>query len=98
MRYSAEMTDWQQGEFVISTDKTRLDIATIHDFLSNRSYWALGRPREVTERAIENSLCFGIYKGAKLIGFARVISDFAVFAYIGDVFVLEEWRGRGLSK
>jgi GNAT superfamily N-acetyltransferase len=87
-----------QGELTISTDKTLLDIDAVHDFLANESYWAKTRSPEQTRTAIENSLCFGLYDGGRQIGFARVVSDFATFAYIGDVYVLEEYRGRGLSK
>lgn len=84
-------------EFEISTDVTRLDIALIHDFLS-RSYWAQGRRRTVVERAIRNSLCFGVYRQEHQVAFARVVTDRAVFAYLMDVFVLTEYRGRGISK
>jgi GNAT superfamily N-acetyltransferase len=87
----------QRGEFLISTDKSRLDIDAVHAFLS-RSFWAQGIPLEIVARSIEGSLCFGIYEGKKQIGFARVISDFATYAYIGDVYVLEQYRGQGLSK
>ena len=87
-----------EPEFEISTDRTRLDLAMIHRFLSNDSYWARGRSLEQTETAIENSICFGIYSGERQIGFARVISDLATFAYLGDVFILDEFRGRGLGK
>jgi GNAT superfamily N-acetyltransferase len=86
------------GEFTISTDKDLLDLAVIHKFLSEDSYWARERPIEQTKTAIENSICFGLYDGDRQIGFARVVSDKATFAYIGDVFVLNEYRGRGLSK
>jgi N-acetylglutamate synthase-like GNAT family acetyltransferase len=86
-------------EFTISTDKSLLDIATIHDYLSNRSYWAKGRSVETVKRSIENSLCFGVYEcSGKLIGFARVLTDYAVFAYLMDVFILEEYRNKGLAK
>ncbi|HWQ35949.1 MAG TPA: GNAT family N-acetyltransferase [Blastocatellia bacterium] len=85
------------NSITISTDKTRLDLAVIHGFLS-RSYWAEGVPVEIIRRAIEHSLCFGVYDGAQQVGFARVISDYATFAYLADVFILEAWRGRGLSK
>lgn len=88
----------EQGEFVISTDKARLDIGVIHGFLKDESYWAKERTLEQTERAIENSICFGLYHGERQIGFARVVSDQATFAYVGDVFVIDEFRGRGLSK
>ncbi len=84
--------------FLISTDNARLDLDVIHTFLSTQSYWAEGVPREVVARSIANSLCFGIYEGSKQVGFARVISDYATFAYLADVFVIEAYRGRGLSK
>ncbi len=90
--------NWQDGEFTISTDKNLLQIERIHEFLTGESYWAKERTREQTETAIENSICFGVYADARQIGFARVISDLATFAYIGDVYILEEFRGRGLSK
>lgn len=87
-----------KGEFTISTDKTLLQFDVIYRFLIEESYWSQGRTREQMERAIEHSLCFGIYQGEHQIGFARVVSDLATFAYLGDVFVLEAFRGRGLSK
>lgn len=84
--------------FVYSTDKSRLDVDAIIDFLGNRSYWAQNIPRDIVERSIENSLTFGIYEGKKQVGFARLITDYATFAYLADVFVLEDYRGKGLSK
>lgn len=81
----------------ISTDQARLDIEMIHAFLQT-SYWAQGRKRSVVERAIRNSLCFGVYLGGQQIAFARVVSDRAVFAYLMDVFVIPEYRGRGIAK
>jgi GNAT superfamily N-acetyltransferase len=84
-------------EFEISTDVARLDIDLIHDFLST-SYWARGRRRSVVDRAIRNSLCFGVYREQRQVAFARVVTDRAVFAYLMDVFVLPEYRGRGISK
>ena len=90
--------EWQNGEFTISTDRSRLQIEVIHGFLSEESYWAQERTREQTVTAIENSLCYGVYRGASQIGFARVVTDYATFAYVGDVFILPEYRGRGLSK
>jgi GNAT superfamily N-acetyltransferase len=88
----------RRGEFLISTDRERFDLDVVHGFLTN-CYWAKGIPREVVERSIENALCFGIYDGGGAqVGFARVISDFATIAYVGDVFVLETHRGRGLGK
>lgn len=85
-------------KFEISTDKARLQIEVIQKFLSEDSYWAKNRTLEQTRKAIENSLCFGVYSGATQIGFARIVSDYTTFAYIGDVFILDEFRGRGLSK
>jgi len=84
--------------FLISTDKSKLDVDIIFDYLSNRSYWAKGVPLEKVKRAIENSICFGVYDSSNLIGFARVVTDKATIAYIGDVFILESHRGKGLSK
>lgn len=89
---------WQRDKFEISTDKSRLQIDVIQRFLSEESYWAQNRTFEQTQTAIDNSVCFGVYDADKQIGFARVISDFATFAYIGDVFVLSEYRGQGISK
>jgi GNAT superfamily N-acetyltransferase len=83
-----EPREWVRGEFVISTDRQRLDIDVVHSYLAS-SYWASGMPRMVLERGIENSLTFGIYRRDRQVGFARVITD---------VFVLEEYRGQGLSK
>jgi GNAT superfamily N-acetyltransferase/uncharacterized damage-inducible protein DinB len=88
----------RDGEFLISTDPALLDVPLIHDFLANRSYWATGRPLEVVRRAIENSLCLGVYERGRQVGFARVVTDRATFAWLCDVFVLEAYRGRGLSK
>ena len=89
---------WQRGEFSISTDRARLDIPFVHNFLSIDSYWAQGRSAETVQRSIENSLNFGLYHGEQQIGFARVVTDFATFAWLADVFVLDEYRGRGLGK
>jgi GNAT superfamily N-acetyltransferase len=88
----------RRGDLLISTDPRLLDMALIHDFLANRSYWALGRPLEVARRSLDNSLCFGLYEGGKQVGFTRVVTDRATFAWLCDVFVLEPYRGRGLSK
>jgi len=93
-----ESAEYRRGEFFITTDRTRLDLDLIHAFLTN-CYWAKGIPRETVERSIEHALCFGIYDGSGAqVGFARVITDFATIAYLGDVFVLESHRGRGLGK
>lgn len=91
------MSESLARSYEISTDKTRLDIDLIHRFLAT-SYWAAEVPREIVERSIEHSLCFGAYLGGEQAGFARVISDFATFAYLADVFVTPEHRGRGVSK
>ena len=87
----------RQGEFLLSTDPARLDVDVIYEFLSH-SYWAEGISREIVARSIQNSLCFGVYSEGKQVAFSRVVSDFATFAYLGDVFVIEPYRGRGLSK
>ncbi|MDD4903450.1 MAG: GNAT family N-acetyltransferase [Candidatus Bipolaricaulis sp.] len=86
------------GDVEISTDRARLDVEVVHDFLCHFSYWAHGRPIEQVRRSIENSLCFGAYVGAAQVGFARVVTDYATFAWICDVFVLESHRGHGLGK
>jgi len=85
------------AEFEISTDPSRIDVGLVHDFLSH-SYWAQGRTRAVVERSINNSLCFGVYRSTQQVAFARVITDRAVFAYLADVFVVPEFRRRGISK
>jgi GNAT superfamily N-acetyltransferase len=95
---SEAVMEYRRGEFLISTGRERLDLEVVHGFLTN-CYWAKGVPREVVARSIEHALCFGIYDGqGAQVGFARVISDFATIAYVGDVFVLETHRGRGLGK
>ncbi len=90
--------EFTQNNLTINTDKTRLNVALIHEFLSNHAYWAKGRPLTVVQRSIDNSMCFGMYEGTAQIGFARVITDQATFAYLADVFIVETYRGRGLSK
>lgn len=105
------VVEFRRGDFLISTDRASVDLNVVHTFLTN-CYWAKGIPREVVARSIEHSLCFGVYDGSGVtprfasgerpatvqVGFARVVSDFATVAYLGDVFVLESHRGRGLSK
>lgn len=88
----------QDGDLLISTDQSLLDRALIHQFLSERSYWAKGLPMETMNRSIEHSLCFGVYRAGKQVGFARVVTDCATFAWLADVFVVESERGRGLGK
>ena len=90
-------TEWTRGEYTISTDPGRIDLDVVHGFLTT-CYWAEGIPREVVARSIAHSLCFGLYHDGGQIGFARVISDLATFGYLGDVFVLEAFRGRGLAR
>ncbi len=87
----------QANNFSISTDKSKLQLNIIHAFLST-SYWAKNIPMKTVKRSIENSLCFGVYNDQNQIGFARVTSDCATFAYLADVFILEDFRGKGLSK
>jgi len=90
------MNEWRRGDLAVSTDPSRLDRSLIARFLAG-SYWAKGIPREVVDRSIEGSLCFGLYRGPKQLGFARVITDYATFAYLADVFVVETSRGEGLG-
>jgi GNAT superfamily N-acetyltransferase len=85
------------NRFSISTDKSKLDLAVIHEFLRS-SYWSENIPKSIVEKSVKNSLCFGAYEGEKQVGFARVITDYATFAYLGDVFILEAYRGQGLGK
>lgn len=89
--------DVQRDGYRISTDRSRLDLAAMHRFLGN-AYWSPGLPVEELRRAIAGSLCFGLYDGTAQVGFARVITDSATFAYLCDVYVLEEYRGRGLGR
>lgn len=89
--------EYQRGNFVISDDNARLDLETICNFLA-RSYWANNRPREVIEKSLEHSLNFGVYDGPRQVGFARVVTDRATFAYLCDVFIDEEYRSQALGK
>ena len=91
------MAEWRQDEYGISDDPGRLDLAVVHGYLT-RSYWAAGIPLDTVRRSIAHSLVFGLYAEERQIGFARVVSDQATYAYLCDVFVLEEWCGRGLGK
>ena len=86
------------SDYEISADAGRLDVAVIHKFLVEDSYWSRGIPRSTVERAVENSLCFGVYHRAAQVGFARVVTDRSTFALLADVFILEAHRGKGLSK
>jgi len=85
-------------KYKISTNKSLIDIAVVHNYLSNISYWSKGISLEQVEKSIEHALCFGIYRGTQQIGFARVITDFVRMAYIADVFILEAYQGQGLGK
>jgi GNAT superfamily N-acetyltransferase len=89
---------WRKGEYAIDTDPALLDLDVLHRFLSEEAYWSPGVPREVVERSIERSLNFGLYRDGAQVGFARVVTDRATFAWLADVFVLEEHRGAGLGK
>lgn len=86
------------NEYIVSTDKDKLDILMIHQFLSQEAYWCLNIPLEIVQRSIDNSVCFGVYRGDEQVGFARVVTDMATFGYLADVFILPEHRGKGLSK
>jgi GNAT superfamily N-acetyltransferase len=92
------VSEYRRDEYTISTDKTKLDVGMIHEFLSQNAYWALGRPLSTVEKSIENSLCFGVYHGPRQAGFARVVTDYSTFAWLADVFILVPYRGRGLGK
>ena len=89
---------WQKGAYLISTDRDRLNIWLIHDFISTQSYWGQGRKIETVQCALDNSLNFGVYKDDEQVGFARVVTDYCTFAWLADVFVVEAHRGVGLSK
>lgn len=86
------------GDYTITTDKNKMDIVAIHDFLSNHSGWSNNIPIEKVQTSIDNSLNFGLFHQGNQIGFARVISDYATIAYLGDIYVLDNYRGQGLSK
>ena len=88
---------WRRDEYLISTERSLLDLGIVYGYLKT-SYWAAGVPEDVVRRSVENSLCFGVYSGEEQVGFARVVTDRATFAYLADVFVLEEHRGRGIGK
>lgn len=90
--------EWQRGEHLVSSDRSRLDVHLVHSFLSEQSYWARGVSRDALERSLKDSYCFGLYAGGQQLGFARVVSDGSRFAFLADVFVREEARGRGLGR
>jgi GNAT superfamily N-acetyltransferase len=93
-----QFIEQRRGDYLISTDPSRLDLAAIHGYLGGESYWAQGRPLDVMRRALEHSLCFGVYRGDEQVGLARVVTDYATFAWLCDVFVLEAHRRQGLGK
>ena len=88
----------QKNDFSISTDKAKLNVILVHDYLCNESYWAKNIPVDIVKKSIEGSVCFGVYHHNEQVGFARVITDQATFAYLADVFIVEKFRGKGLSK
>jgi len=93
-----QLREFSRGEFVISSDPAKLDLVWIHNYLTNEAYWARGISYRVFEKSVENSLCFGVYHEFEQVGFGRVISDYATFAYLADVFIAENHRGQGLGK
>ena len=90
--------EYKRDGYLVSTDKSKLDLFIIHQYLSERSYWAQGRSMNTVRKSIDHSLCFGVYVTDQQIGFARVVTDYATFAWLADVFILESHRGQGLSK
>jgi GNAT superfamily N-acetyltransferase len=86
------------GEYTLTTDKSKLDLIAVHDYLSTQSYWAKNIPMERVETAAANSLTFALLCGGHQVGYARIITDYSIFAYLCDVYILEEHRGKGLSK
>lgn len=90
--------EYRRDDFTISTDKSRLNVAVIHDYLTNRAYWSRGRSLETVKKSIQHSLCFGVYKGDQQVGFARVVTDYATFGWLCDVFILEDYQDQGLGK
>ena len=95
---TGEIHQWAKDGYLVSTDKSKIDVPVVHAYLSKDSYWAEGIPETTVKKSIENSLCFGVYCNGEQVGFARIISDFATFAYLADVFILPGHRGKGLSK
>jgi GNAT superfamily N-acetyltransferase len=89
--------EWQRGAYLVITDQARLDLEMVHGFLKT-SYWAAGISADVVMRSVENSLAFGLFEGDEQVGFAQVVTDYATFAYLADVFVLEPYRGQGSGR
>ena len=98
MGRAVKIIEHQHGDYTISTDPDRLDLDVIHGYLGGESYWAQHRPLEVTQRAVGHSLCFGVYAGDQQVGLARVVTDYATFAWLCDIFILESYRGQELGK
>ena len=92
------MMDVKRGTFRISTNRDDLQIDVIHRYMAEEAYWTSGRTRAMTEKSIKHSLCFGVYDDGKQIGFARVVTDYTIFAYLCDVFILHDYQGQGLGK
>ncbi len=88
---------WQRGDFWISDDKSDLDVDVIHGFLHG-AYWCAGVSRGIVEKSLQNSLCLSVHDGDSLVGFCRAVTDYASFAYLADVFIIENYRGQGLGK
>jgi len=91
------LLELRNGEFTLSSDLARLDLAMVRRFLAE-SYWARQRPPDLVEKSLRHSLCFGVYRGSEQVGFARAVTDYATFAYLADVFILEPYRRRGLAR
>lgn len=98
MKTDVGIQSWKKQNFLVSTDKSLLQISKIHRFLSEEAYWCLDIPKDVVEKSIQTSLCFGLYEDKNQIGYARIITDSATFAWLCDVYVEKSHRGRGLSK
>jgi GNAT superfamily N-acetyltransferase len=93
-----EIQEYHRENYTISTDPARLNIETIHEFLHQHTYWASTRPLDVVRRSVENSLNFGVYCGKTMVGYARVVTDYATFSWLCDVVILPDHRGKGLGK
>jgi GNAT superfamily N-acetyltransferase len=90
--------EWENNGFTVSTDKSKLSLDTVHEFLTQKSYWAQTRTREQVAKSFEGSICFGVYDGGRQVGFARVVTDYATFYWLCDVFIVEKYRGKALGK
>ena len=90
--------EWKKEQYIISTDKSKLDLGMVHHYLYTTAYWAVGRPMSIVRKSIENSLCFGLFEDNIQVGFARLVTDLATFGYLCDVFILPSHRGKGLGK